>query len=736
MQEPSAKRQRLEEEEEGDDIELGTPTPVVQWVPLHTAFVSERVLGKGDTCVSELFRCAFHGDLEGCMRVLGPTGDDFFSELVNVGTEKSGFTPLHAAIVQGHVDVVRFLVSKGADVESGFGSDGATSFYVACKFGVVEIARILQPHLQNHSKPKQNGMTPAHVAAQNGHIEIIDFLASFGPDIFHTLSDSGSTPLHLAAHQQQEAMVEKLISLGSSVDVFDDLGWSPIHVALQGQNTNILRMLIKAPFYRSDELVEKINRTLEELIQSRQTMIREPFHSIITNRSDITETLVRLFRVNVKKTDEYTPLMVACRTVTNRDVYDVLYLYGANTRAMLEEGVPSIMIAAKNGVMTALQFLCDVLPKHDITVSTNTHNWNALHWASKGGHAGCVRYLLSLPSMFEVDGTTINSMTPLYIACHHGRFDVVKCLIEEFGANANHTITTDIGCLYTACKHGHFDVVKYLIEGQHVTVNTTRLYMTPLHTAAKYNHLRIVRYLENVVGMSIELRNQQGWSPVHNAARNGCVSILKHFVMKYGAENVLNMRTTRGIHARAFEYTPLQLAVLGVQMKAICYLVSKGADVMASAFDGSNAIIIAEQQGLRDISTWLKRSRSWSRIHFMVDSCDYIGIQRIARSEDPLDKQEIALLKRPTPEFNDTPFSISVSNLSRKLYGRNTLDSRVISLVIRLMDNWNSSIHNLYPPSFQKEVLLFLMVINRKEDNNQLSIPREAIKNIFQYLPR
>ena len=58
------------------------------------------------------------------------------------------------------------------------------------------------------------GSTAMHAAAENGHLEVIRFLASRGADL-NPRVESGETPLDLAQLAGQHAAVELLRSLGA-----------------------------------------------------------------------------------------------------------------------------------------------------------------------------------------------------------------------------------------------------------------------------------------------------------------------------------------------------------------------------------------------------------------------------------------------------------------------------------------------------------------------------------------
>ena len=135
--------------------------------------------------------------------------------------DRDGVTPLHVACREGHVDIVKLLFRFGQDKKKGLvqakDMHGSTALHFAVESGVTEIVEIL---ILNESDPiaqKENEVTPLHIAARNGHIEIAKNLLQFkgpsqeGLDIIHIIEREQNTPLHFAARFNQCEMIEYLV---------------------------------------------------------------------------------------------------------------------------------------------------------------------------------------------------------------------------------------------------------------------------------------------------------------------------------------------------------------------------------------------------------------------------------------------------------------------------------------------------------------------------------------------
>ncbi|MFH1689999.1 MAG: ankyrin repeat domain-containing protein [Candidatus Eisenbacteria bacterium] len=112
-------------------------------------------------------------------------------------TNERNEMPIHVATAGGHVDVVRLLLDRGAQVAAG-DNENSTALDVAAIFGHLDLARFLAERGVDPRHGDINGMTPLHFACYNGNADIGGFLIGHGADVRAT-TNSGSTPLHDAS---------------------------------------------------------------------------------------------------------------------------------------------------------------------------------------------------------------------------------------------------------------------------------------------------------------------------------------------------------------------------------------------------------------------------------------------------------------------------------------------------------------------------------------------------------
>ena len=151
--------------------------------------------------------------------------------------------PLVVATFYGHIDVVRLLLDRGADVDGTDGS-GHTALTVAMSNGNLAIAQLLISHgadvnkvgavtdeLPNDSLPileqEHVGMTPLIMASFVNFVPALDFLQAHGVVIDKPNPINGKTALIYAVESEAEmAVIEWLVQHGADPNLTDDRGRS------------------------------------------------------------------------------------------------------------------------------------------------------------------------------------------------------------------------------------------------------------------------------------------------------------------------------------------------------------------------------------------------------------------------------------------------------------------------------------------------------------------------------
>nr|ABI37009.2 inhibitor protein kappa B-like protein [Azumapecten farreri] len=102
----------------------------------------------------------------------------------------AGCTCLHEAAENGHMNIMKMLLSKGAQINNGDAKRGATVLHRAAERGDLSLtAFLLGLNNINVDSKMYDGATPATVAYGRRHVQIVDILKRFGAKT-DNLSDS------------------------------------------------------------------------------------------------------------------------------------------------------------------------------------------------------------------------------------------------------------------------------------------------------------------------------------------------------------------------------------------------------------------------------------------------------------------------------------------------------------------------------------------------------------------
>lgn len=164
---------------------------------------------------SKLLAAVSAGDAREVAAILSATAAANSGEspgsLLNAARGEDGMTPLMRASFRGEVEVVRVLLSAGADVHTR-----GTGY-------------------SHHS-------TALHEAAARGEPAIVELLVDAGASV-NECDGHGTTPLMLAARWHHAPALEALLAAGANIAAQDNAGRGAIMHAVAGHAGNAVRLL-------------------------------------------------------------------------------------------------------------------------------------------------------------------------------------------------------------------------------------------------------------------------------------------------------------------------------------------------------------------------------------------------------------------------------------------------------------------------------------------------------------
>lgn len=149
-------------------------------------------------------------------------------------------TPLWRAMMNGHQEAAVMLVEAKAKLD-GPVIRGITPFYFAVMLDYTDLATRMVAHGADvHAQGPQG--SPLHEAAENGNLALAKLLASNGADL-HRANDLGETPVFLAMQQGKWEVVEWLVENGADINAANKLGQTVLHeLAIRDDSASIQRV--------------------------------------------------------------------------------------------------------------------------------------------------------------------------------------------------------------------------------------------------------------------------------------------------------------------------------------------------------------------------------------------------------------------------------------------------------------------------------------------------------------
>ncbi len=236
---------------------------------LKIAVAASLVLCAGLARSQDVYIACYNGDLETVRKMI-----DENPALVNSRNDMGRF-PLEMAAQTGKLEVVKFLLARGADVNMNRG--GATALHMAALYGrnPVLVSLLLEKGADINARTAE-GLTPLNLAVIGKQKEIAELFldkkgeinlenqdstrllmisASAGigrivemalkKDVdFQYKTGNGDTLLHAAAEGGLDGLAETLLAKGLNVDARNIYGLTPLHVAARGGHNDAVALLV------------------------------------------------------------------------------------------------------------------------------------------------------------------------------------------------------------------------------------------------------------------------------------------------------------------------------------------------------------------------------------------------------------------------------------------------------------------------------------------------------------
>lgn len=292
-------------------------------------------------------------------------------------------TPLLVAAKQGHLDVIKILYSKGANISQRY-DDGRNALHFAVQNKSTKCVQYLLKKGLHVNSVDHNGFTPVHSAAENGNTEMLKYLRLCGSKMFAKRYTDNWTVFHFAAHSGSIDCVKYLIDVaGYNVnDGNNDDADTPLHIAAYRDHYELVKYLIACN--ADTGIIRKDGSTI---LHSAATGGNINLFEYLSNLKEF-----QYQGADVKDASGYTP----------------------------------ILAAAEGGHLNMIKHL---LAKGVPISQTQINGTTLMHSAAYGGNVDCIRYLVETYNL-DVNGKSFECVTPLHVAAGEGHFNVLEYLVE------------------------------------------------------------------------------------------------------------------------------------------------------------------------------------------------------------------------------------------------------------------------------------------------------------------
>ena len=512
------------------------------------------------------------------------------THLPNIDSKtREGDTPLMLAALNGKLRAVKWFLERGATVACEE-KRGWNTLHHAAQGGDTDIISLIHTHLPNIDSKTREGDTPLmlaalcgklyavkwflekgatvacendvgwntlHYAAQGGDTDIISLIHTHLPNI-ESKTGNGYTPLMVAASRGELLAVKWFLEKGATVACKDSIGWSMLHHAARGGDTDII------------SLIHTHLPNIDSKTREGDTPLM--LAALCGKLYAVKWFLEKGATVACENDVGWNTLHYAAQG-GDTDIISLIHTHLPNIESKTSNGFTPLMVAALHGELLAVKWF---LERGATVACKDYRGWNTLHRAAEGGDTDIISLIHThLPN---IDSKTREGDTPLMLAALCGKLYAVKWFLEK---GATVACENDVGwnTLHYAAQGGDTDIISLIHTHLPNIESKTSNGFTPLMVAAFRGKLHAVKwFLEK--GATVTSVVSHGWNILHCAAQSGDPDTIDLILTH------LTDIESKTVHGE----TPLIIAVrLGKLQGAKC-LLERGANPLAEDNKGQNSL--------------------------------------------------------------------------------------------------------------------------------------------------
>ncbi|KAJ5511931.1 Mg2+ transporter protein CorA-like/Zinc transport protein ZntB [Penicillium expansum] len=445
-------------------------------------------------------------------KLLLEEGADVFAK-----TKSNGTNTFWLAVLHEHLELADILLDRGTksllELRSDFGDTALIRFAFLGELKLV--AYLLGKEADITAMEDESGDTALHVAAIEGHFEVVQMLWNARPaeiDILELRNKSGQTSLLAAAQCNQSEITKFLLDEGAKYDVQDNDGNTPLHYAAMTNDLELAQRLPKNE-ERSSESPDQLNAD------------NKSKYSTILNRQN-------------KNQD--TPIVLTASS-EQTSVFDFLLKSGANLNVRVKNGDTVLHRAAQTGNLDIVKKLLPAPAENPCPLkvqgndpSTHQKGNGTTDFATSLGNFDLLKNHLGSTGNEQLQHVkNMLGQTPMMLAAQEEMFEVVEYLLGKNETFTSKGMNLEKAMLSSA-ENGYIRLIQGLWEVSDLREIQDSSGRTPLLIASDEGHAKIVEYLcQN--GAKLGVKDDAGYTPILNAVWTDSVAMVK-CLLNHGAD--------------------------------------------------------------------------------------------------------------------------------------------------------------------------------------------------------
>jgi ankyrin repeat protein len=499
--------------------------------------------------------------------------------------------------------VGRLLLKVHSKVFRKKDNEGQSIWHLAIKFlDEDSIETLKDQHKSTIDDSNNSGETPLHLAVNRKNKQIVDRLLELGartginaakeqsPLMFacsrgeakmvksmldikkqaaKDVDKDGKSPLHYVIEckncndEDREKIVKWLVSAMKSVDVEDQRGCTPLHVACQNSKSSIVSILMEKGA-NPDSKDDKGNNALHHAVGLWPQLGEATF----TWREEVAEKVLKRSPgcIRDKNEDGHTALFLALLR-DEEDASIFLLENGADPQVTTEKEhlTPFMWACQHGGPLSFISMVIEIAGQQNSRLDLNQgdakFDQSPLAWACEGNSTEVVKILLETSKSVQLENkldlnkraTGYSNYTPLHLALIEKNHGILKLLLDDpritcgLGATKCDDLNllefaferSDQRCLTTLLLHHHTKSTVFFMGGwerivqkhaslvgnlelwdewERAILDPKHKVRFPIHKLAEAGRQERIESLRRS-GMNVHELDEDNWTPADTAAR-------------------------------------------------------------------------------------------------------------------------------------------------------------------------------------------------------------------------